>query len=385
MNRKNPPRNTLELMDALREKGVPETETAAWVERFLERKARKNRIPLHGTFELTPVCNLDCKMCYVHLAGSQFDPARLLTADVWEGLMEQARLAGMGRATLTGGECLTYPDFDRLYLFLEGRGIRTGLLTNGVLIGPERIGFFQAHPPRRIQVTLYGSSEEDYEAVTGRRAFETVRRNILGMRDAGLPVAVTITPSRFMRNDIRPLLETAQSLDVPYNISGSLIEPRENTGRKKEDLSNDQYLELFRIRSELDNRSLLPADPAELPDENRTADPRGSVGLRCGGGKSSFTIQYDGCMSPCPGLYDVRTRPLETGFPQAWRELNERVAGYRMPGECEACAYRRVCLTCPAAHRSAPEGHCDPTICERTRAFIRAGLIPVPQGKGSEA
>ena len=29
-------------------------------------KADKLGIPLSGTFELTPRCNLDCKMCYIH-------------------------------------------------------------------------------------------------------------------------------------------------------------------------------------------------------------------------------------------------------------------------------------------------------------------------------
>ena len=35
------------------------------------KNARGHDTPISGDFELTPLCNLDCKMCYVHLA----DPA----------------------------------------------------------------------------------------------------------------------------------------------------------------------------------------------------------------------------------------------------------------------------------------------------------------------
>ena len=35
---------------------------------YLYRKASAAGVPLSGTFELTPVCNMDCKMCYVRLS-----------------------------------------------------------------------------------------------------------------------------------------------------------------------------------------------------------------------------------------------------------------------------------------------------------------------------
>ena len=31
----------------------------------LYSKAARRRIPLSGTFELTPICNFACRMCYV--------------------------------------------------------------------------------------------------------------------------------------------------------------------------------------------------------------------------------------------------------------------------------------------------------------------------------
>ena len=43
---------------------------------FLDRKAREKGIPLNGQFELTPLCNFDCRMCYTHLTKEQKDLLR---------------------------------------------------------------------------------------------------------------------------------------------------------------------------------------------------------------------------------------------------------------------------------------------------------------------
>ena len=35
--------------------------------RYLFGKASINKTPLSGTFEISPLCNMDCKMCYIKL------------------------------------------------------------------------------------------------------------------------------------------------------------------------------------------------------------------------------------------------------------------------------------------------------------------------------
>ena len=54
-----------DLLNILREKEVPSNLIWKYVDIYQEQKARKAGIPLFGQFELTPLCNLDCKMCYV--------------------------------------------------------------------------------------------------------------------------------------------------------------------------------------------------------------------------------------------------------------------------------------------------------------------------------
>ena len=164
-------RNGSEFLEDLRRQNGKQNQTFDAFYSFLEKKARAKGVPVGGEFELTPMCNLSCKMCYVHLEPEQMNNRELLTVEQWKELMYQAYKAGMLHATLTGGECLTYPGFDELYLYLHSLGCEVAVLTNGFLLNEERIRFFQEHMPCKIQVTLYGWNDDVYERVTGKRAY----------------------------------------------------------------------------------------------------------------------------------------------------------------------------------------------------------------------
>ena len=46
-------------------------------------KSAKSFIPIHGHFELTPLCNLNCKMCYIHLLDSQIKEMPIISQEQW--------------------------------------------------------------------------------------------------------------------------------------------------------------------------------------------------------------------------------------------------------------------------------------------------------------
>jgi len=368
------PKTVFKLLEKLKAEGVPPEHYGRHFDNFMEIKCREQGIPKHGQLELTPLCNLDCKMCYVHLSHCD----RLLSVEQWKTIMNQAHQAGMMYAGLTGGECLTYPGFDELYLYLRDIGVQVSVLSNGILMNAERIAFFKQHPPRLIQITLYGSSEDAYEAVTGKRIFGTVFTNLMALKEADLPVKIAITPNRFMMNDMRPLLSLVESTGIPYTINSELFPPREETGRQKEDFSDQQYVDIFRIQNEFNGRELTPIDPIEMPDEGQCREK--ACGVKCGAGRSGFSIKYDGTMTACTNLDEAKAYPLETGFAEAWKTINTAANSYPRPTECDDCEYESVCLSCAAMHKNAPElGHCDPRICARTKLLVHEGVFVLPK------
>ena len=111
---------------------------------YLSDKAIKNKIPLSGTFELSPICNMDCKMCYVKMKKSEVEKVgRLRTTDEWIKIAEDAREAGMLFLLITGGEPLLYKGFKELYLKLVKMGLIITINTNATLIDEEMADFLQ--------------------------------------------------------------------------------------------------------------------------------------------------------------------------------------------------------------------------------------------------
>ena len=377
MKKMNQPQSMFDIINNLRKKGIPEKEFKRHIDHYLYRKACRLGIPLHGSFELTPFCNLDCKMCYVHLSSSQFSKKDLLSVDEWKSIIDQAHKAGMIKASLTGGECLTYSGFNELSLYLYNLGIIPGIMSNGLLLDKEQLDFLKLYPPKIIQISIYGSSDDAYERVTGKRAFSNVYHNLELAKEAHLPVVLTITPNRFMADDIQQLLEVVEDLNIPYNINSSLIVPRANTGRKLEDMSIDQYISLYKLKKKIDKDEECDCTgDIKVPDENHLG--RRVFGLQCGGGRGSFTIKYDGSISPCASLYDISANTLEMGFLNAWKYINNLANNYPMPQECYGCVYHDYCLLCPAIHRNANRiGHCDPRVCERTKKLVQNGIIRI--------
>ena len=133
------------------------------VEKRLVDKANAGRIPISASFELTPICNLKCDMCYVRMGADEVrQTGRLRSKEEWLHTAEELQQAGTLFLLLTGGEPLLYPEFADLYVRLKQMGFVVTVNTNATLITEEVVGLFQRHKPRRVNVTLYGSSNETY-------------------------------------------------------------------------------------------------------------------------------------------------------------------------------------------------------------------------------
>ena len=369
-------------LEALREENHKKRQSYQDFSAYLDQKAREKGIPISGQFELTPLCNFDCKMCYVHLTKEQLHSRTLLTVEQWKDIMRQAWEAGMIEATLTGGECLTYPGFRDIYLYLQSLGVVIKVLSNGSLMNEEWVRFFQAHPPYEMYVTFYGGNEEVYERVTGHRAFNTVASNLRMVQEAGLPLNITVTPSRYLGEDVFDTVHAAQSICPRVAVNSTLFSPREETGRAG--LSHDASLELYaRVYRHMEEQqgNILPVIPADrLPPAGGPHHVCEERGFQCGGGRSCFSIDWKGVMNPCTEMGIVRAYPLRDGFLEAWRLINRAVNAWPRVPECQECPYEQVCSNCAArVLQYGQAGTRQAALCERTKYFVQNGVIQLPK------
>lgn len=344
---------------------------------YMNQKARIVGIPLSGTFELTPRCNLDCKMCYVHLTENQIQKP-VLTKEQWISLIDQACENGMLFATLTGGECLIYSDFCEIYEYLQSRGVLVTVLTNGVLLDSKMINWFIERPPRRIQVSVYGSTPEAYDKVTGHTdAFICVDRALEELRKSGLSYNIAITVSKNMLDDFDKLYHYCDSKNPnAIRMTTLPLQPRTETGRKFESfaLTLDEQASLFRSRVDVENCE------TQSPVQVNRPDPKGlpRVGVNCVAGRSAFAVTWDGRMVPCNGFEFTESFPLQEGFAKAWENIHMKAVKYIMPVECFDCSLYYACPHCPAIHwQFSGEGHMNSFLCEKAEYMITEKYLKI--------
>lgn len=345
--------------------------------KHIVQSAKRTKTPIFGQFELTPRCNLDCKMCYIHNESSNSLREKELSTETWKRIFDEAYEMGLMFATLTGGECLLRADFKELYLYLWNKRVYMSVCSNGLLFGEEYIEFFKKYPPRMVQISLYGSCEDSYLNVTGHRGYERVIGNIHSLMDAGINVRVAVTPSSYLKNDYINTLLRCRENGFTYTNNEFLLMPnRDDSAKEDHYLTMEEIVKLSKERTSLD-KELSPIDCTPEPCGCGTEPP---VGLTCKAGSCTAVVNWEGKMYPCTALPIDHASLLEMSYAEAWERIKRYVSEAVLGIECVGCPYDNVCPKCPAIRlKDLRSGHCNPAVCELTRKLVAAGVKKLDQ------
>lgn len=367
-----------ELLEDLDKEGIQGKERVQIYNHFLMMKARNAGVPHAGSFELTPYCNFDCKMCYVHLNSEQVAASgHVLSTAEWIDIMHQAVAAGMMHAELTGGECLLHPGFKEIYQYLVSQGLRVTVLTNGELLSDDVVAFLRQYPPALIQVSIYGSDSQSYIQVTGRDAFADVIKGLHRLQKADLRFSLTITPSRYTQAHTEQLLELVRSFGVPYGVSAVTLPARQETGRDIDEfrVQEDSYLKIVRLEQQREQAAVPELSGAKRPYLYQLAGAKYS-GLPCSSGNCAFHVNWKGELTPCIPYHSISKSILADGFQTAWKWVREQMMKYAPPMECKACELKQVCQSCPAEKTAGVfNGPVDQNVCKRWKILKDAGCL----------
>lgn len=330
--------------------------TSAEIRRLLCRRGAALGVPVSGIFELTPRCNLRCKMCYVRLTPEQMAPlGQELTAAQWLALAQEARAAGMVFLLITGGEPMLRPDFEEIYEALATMGFSIAINTNGTLLTPRLRELFHRLPPAQMNVTLYGTCPEDYEALCGDgSAFHRVEETLHWLQSEQMLVHLncTVTPDNV--HHFHRMEDYAKSLGLDLRLTAYCLPPSRREGCDAcngfRRLPAEKAAEL--LVKDILIREGLPGIQARA--KNLSTPPQADCDLgvgdtiSCMAGRSQFWVSWNGVMSPCGMFTQPGTWPVEQGFGAAWEQLKEQTAAIRLCPECKACAERETCMNCAA-------------------------------------
>ena len=331
--------------------------------RFLFDKASRQKVPLSGTFELSPVCNFSCRMCYVRKTAKEVaaSPRPMLTCEQWLEIAKRMREKGMLYLLLTGGEPLLWPDFWQLYEQLVKMGFLISINTNGSLIDEEAVARFKENCPTRINITLYGASDGTYEALCrAKGVFKKVDNAITALKEAGIPVRLNCSLTPHNVHDLEKIVDYAAEKELilaattymfpPVRRDASMVGQNErftpqeavkyNLKRYRLQFGEEDYIQYL----EQLKKGLAP--PPGL--EESCMDTRDGH-IRCRAGNASFWITWDGWMSACGMMEHPKVDLTEMSAEQGFEQLSRICDELRLSKVCEECPNRQICHVCAAA------------------------------------
>lgn len=310
----------------------------------LQRDAAQKGIPFMGGFELTPRCNLSCKMCYVKFKGASGNyVSGELSAKQWIKIGKEAVDEGALVVFLTGGEPLVREDFKDIYKAYCKLGVRLNLFTNGTLITKEFAKWLSQSPPSTVDITLYGSSEETYQSLCGYKgAYQKVIEGIENLLENKINTRIKTTVVKSNLADYKEIKAIAKSYDLEFVssnlIHGNRIEGIDNI--KDERLSPDKIFEMDINELDKYNCNVTNFEKFKLENKNLPA-------MFCTAGKSAFFVNWQGRLLPCALFTEPFTEPLVEGFVNAWRGLGRKIMTIPSPNWCKECSLRVFCPVCP--------------------------------------
>lgn len=326
----------------------------------LWNKIEEKRTLLSLELEITARCNNRCRHCYINLPAN--DPVarnKELTFEQLRDVIDEAASLGTLWCLVTGGEPLLREDFIDVYLYLKKKGVLVSVFTNAALLEPAHINLFKKYPPRELEVSVYGVTENTYEQVTRtpgsynafRRGLDLLFANRIKIQLKAMALRSNLHEmadiARFCRKHtwdyfrFDPFLHMRLDQNHKRNreIRSERLSPSEITNLERSDPERFQALKKACLES--------PRPDFGPSTENRL--------FRCGIGSGSLTVGYNGLLRLCSALchpdcvYDLKDGSLTDAWSNfALKVRDLRVQAKEVLNKCRSCRLINICQWCPA-------------------------------------
>ena len=316
-------------------------------EEFLYNHLAAKHIPLIGKWELTSNCNLNCLHCYMVSDPTQEE----LSFPEVKNILSQLQQEGCLYLCFSGGEPLLREDFLDIYIEAKNKGFLITVFTNGTLVTKEIADIFKKLPPRRIEITLNGITQETYEKITQvAGSFEKVMQGIKLIKERKLPLTIKSNGMILNKHEILDIKQWVQNLGMPYRFD-SILMPQIDGSKKPcalrlrpEEIVKIEYKDQDMIKQ---NKKILKKDSKRNNQE------------KCAAGEISFHIDSYGNLRLCGKLrqpyLNLRQHFFKEAFYNFLSPLAKKINNTLSPN-CQNCKISRLCRICPA--RSMLEEGC---------------------------
>lgn len=296
-----------------------------------------------AVFHLHPLrrCNLECGHCYSNSSPQATD---CLSLEQVSAAVRQAAVWGYERLAISGGEPLLYPWLDEVVSLGADLGMKTALITNGLLVS-QRQNMDILRRIDTVAVSIDGLSAS-HDAMRQRpRAFASVLRALDMLRSAGIDFSIICGVS----NDNLDETEELAALACQAGAQALQLHPIAAAGRARHNLTHAllgdedatllyvsgqllgaEYAGRMGVHTDLVHRQTVAAHPAIIYACDHAPDPGNALPADLLG---VLVLEPDGVVNPvCFGfspfysLGNILQQPL-AGMWQPWLQ-----SGYQRLG-----------------------------------------------------
>jgi AdoMet-dependent heme synthase len=253
---------------------------------------------------LTRKCNLGCQHCYIegvgpNAKGVDFD------FNTIRGLIEQARLNGLRKVKVSGGEPTIHKDFRMIMEYLGSIGLSEIVLeTNGTLFKDDTIEWLEKIPNLTIFINLDHLDSEAHDHFRRRAgAFAKTAEVLQSLGVANIDSVVTTTAYRNNYNKIPQIIDLVLGWGINRHRTLLNIHPLGNArGYLDNAITLDECEEVISSLLELESfrngQAYMTLPPALMPIKYLNGVHT------CGWGDNVLGILSNGDISMCSASYD---------------------------------------------------------------------------------
>lgn len=327
---------------------------------IMHKRAYEEKQPISATFELTPRCGFNCRMCYVHLPDNKVHGE--LSGEQWLHIAKQAQQMGVLSLCITGGDPLFHKDFKEIWTGISQMGFQITLQTTGAYLTNDILELFEEYPPQMVKITLYGSNNEVYQKVCCiQNGFTNTDKGIQALKALHIPIQLVTTFIKQNYEDRDNIVNYVKENNLPWYYSTACYPSLRGAHSQAKQCALSVYdlgcaEHTAKLWNEVGNKQ-VDRKPCEM----------------CSGYRTEFIISWDGDIRFCTLINDPHISVINQDLQECWKQLLDYWESQRWPSDCYTCEVKDKCIRC-LAHLACQSGglnKLDKSYCEKVKKMLK--------------
>ncbi len=300
--------------------------------------------PFSLHLDLTSECNERCVHCYVPRNKHHYIDSNQACM-----VMSQFRDMGGLQITLSGGECLLHPDFEKILRFSRDLDLSVSILSNLTCLTDHYALLFKDMNVSLVQVSLYSMNPLIHDSITRLSgSFFRTKKSIERLHALDVPLQISCPCMKQNYKGYQDVLDYAYSMKIKaYTDYIMMARSDGTTDNLSNRLSIEESKALMRtiMEHELEMRKKLSEEIETLAPEKLADKPL------CGVGLDAISLGADGNYYACSGFQGY---PLGNCAEQTLKDVWENspkikyLRGLRKRDfpKCTNCSDSAFCAMC---------------------------------------